>query len=151
MLGIVQIGRELTGTGGQGDVDMGRFGFVLAAGYRAFAIARWGTTAGKALLELEVVSFATSRRPALAQALRRELILFSFPVVFSWADYIVETVPLVIPEELFDVFVAISFVTFMVLLLHASLRVPGKRAVWDRAAGTMVRYRTGRGSAGTLT
>jgi hypothetical protein len=29
-------------------------------------------------------------------------------------------------------------------LVHAALRVPGKRAPWDRAAGTMVRYRTSR-------
>jgi uncharacterized RDD family membrane protein YckC len=151
VLGIVQAGRELIGTGGGGDVDMGRFGFVLAAVYCAFAIARWGTTAGKALLELEVVSFATSSRPTLGQALRRELILVAFPIVFSWADYIVEAVPLAIPQDLFDLFVGASFVVFLALLLHASLRVPGKRTVWDRAAGTMVRYRTTRGSAGAVT
>jgi hypothetical protein len=36
------------------------------------------------------------------------------------------------------------------LLLHAFMRVPGKRAPWDRFAGTVVRYRTTRGSAGAV-
>jgi hypothetical protein len=42
---------------------------------------------------------------------------------------------------------AAAVVVMCLMLLHAALRVPGKRAPWDRAAGTMVRYRTTRGSA----
>ena len=32
----------------------------------------------------------------------------------------------------------------LIFLTHAALRVPGKRAPWDRWSGTMVRYRTTR-------
>jgi hypothetical protein len=35
-------------------------------------------------------------------------------------------------------------------MLHAALRVPGKRTPWDRVGGTMVRYRTSRGSTGAV-
>src|SRR5690606_32277452 len=53
VLGVVQLAHELTNLG-HVTLRMDQFGFVIAALYRAFAVSRWGTTAGKALLELEV-------------------------------------------------------------------------------------------------
>ncbi len=150
LLGIVQIARELTGLG-NADISMDQFGLVIAAFYRSFALARWGTTAGKSLLELEVVSVATSGRPSLAQALRRELFLVAFPVSFAWMEFVIEKLDLPLPANLFGGLAIAATVGFIALLLHAALRVPGKRAPWDRLSGTMVRYRTTRGSAGTVT
>jgi hypothetical protein len=149
VMAIGQIASELAGAT-KTDIDMGRLGFVIAALYSAFAIRRWGTTAGKALLELEVVSFTTSQRPSWGQVLRRQLLLVVFPVAFAWTDYAAETAALDIPEGLFDGLAIGSMILFVVLLLHASLGVAGKRAPWDRVSGTMVRYRTGRGTVGSV-
>lgn len=144
---LAQAVREVLGLG-NADIDMGRLGLVIGALYAAASIARWGTTAGKALLELEVVSVATSRRPSWGQALRRELLLVAAPVACSWIDYAVDAVPLPLPTGLFDGLAVGSIACLIALLLYASARVPGKRAAWDRATGTMVRYRTTRGRTG---
>jgi hypothetical protein len=147
VLGLVAVGRELVGLG-DGDIAMGRYGFAVAAIYGALAIRRWGTTAGKALLELEVVSAATTGRPTWSQALRRELALAVAPWALSWADYINHAADTPLPGALFDILSLAALGALVLMLLHAALRVPGKRAPWDRLAGTMVRYRTSRGSAG---
>ncbi|HEU4613295.1 MAG TPA: protein kinase [Kofleriaceae bacterium] len=147
LLGIVAVGRELVGLG-SGDIEMGRYGFGIAALYGTLAIGRWGTTAGKALLELEVVSAATTRRPSWPQALRRELAITVAPWALSWADFINHATGSPLPGDLFDILSVASLGVLVLMLLHAALRVPGKRAPWDRLAGTMVRYRTSRGSAG---
>jgi hypothetical protein len=114
------------------------------------AIHRWGTTAGKALLELEVVSVTTSQRPTWGQSARRQLLFASVPFAFIVADYAVEHIPLPLPNDLFDLLTAVAIVVMGFMLVHASLRVPGKRTPWDRVSGTMVRYRTGRGSTGAV-
>jgi uncharacterized RDD family membrane protein YckC len=145
LMGLAQITREVFDLG-NADIDMGRVGLVVAALYCAAAITRWGTTAGKALLELEVVSVATSQKPTWRQALRRELALVVVPVLLAWAGWGVETAQVGIPSGLFEALGVLTVVVTLALLLSASLRVPGKRTAWDRFAGTMVRYRTARGS-----
>jgi eukaryotic-like serine/threonine-protein kinase len=145
VMALAQIGREILGLGNAG-IDVGRIGLVLVALYCAAAIARWGTTAGKALLELEVVSVATSQKPTWWQALRRELSLVVVPVALAWSSYGAETAQLGVPAGVFESLGVLTVVATLALLLSASLRVPGKRAAWDRYAGTMVRYRTARGS-----
>jgi serine/threonine-protein kinase len=126
-------------------LNMGAYVFYLGALFATFAIGRWGTTPGKALFELEVVAFANGQRPSWRQAVVRELVLFSAMFVVETIEVIQRATDaswLVLPGgDLVGV-----LVTFAggALLLHAALGVPGKRAPWDRVAGTMVRYRTTR-------
>ncbi|HEY5948145.1 MAG TPA: protein kinase [Kofleriaceae bacterium] len=148
-LGILQGLREVT-IGGNDDVS-GRIALPLAALYTMLALRRWGTTAGKALFELEVVSLATSQRPTWSQVIRRTLYVVTVPIVFSAGSYAVHRFDLPLPSDLFDLLTLLVFAFFGLRLLYASLRVPGKRAPWDRFSATMVRYRTTRGSAVSVT
>jgi serine/threonine-protein kinase len=151
VLGAADVVHNLVAGGGlYVDIDMDRFGLLLATLYAGFAIRRWGATAGKALLELEVVSVATSLRPTLGQALRRELGISGFMIADGWARHVCTALRLPIPTAVFEI-LGIAYVVVMGLLfVHAALRVPGKRAPWDRLAGTQVRYRTSRGSTGAV-
>jgi hypothetical protein len=126
-----------------GDSRILRFGCVFALVYRTIAVARWGTTAGKALFELEVVSVATARRPTWRQALRRDLVLLGALIVSAWGAHAAKLFRFA-PGDLFGLLGAVSVLLICASLLHATLRVPGKRAAWDRASGTLVRYRTHR-------
>ncbi len=144
VLGIGQIVFELGG-GRSGEISTGPVSLAVFGAYAAFAIGRWGTTAGKAMLELEVVSLASSQRPSWSQALRRELMLVGLPVVFAVTDNVVDALDAPIPNGLFDGLAFAAIIVFGVLMLHASARVPGKRTPWDRRTGTLVRYRTSRG------
>jgi hypothetical protein len=148
-LGLVQVLRVAVFGGSDGDLS-GNTAMPMVALYTMVAIHRWGTTAGKALLELEVVSVATSQRPTWGQAARRQLVFASVPFAFVAADYAVEHLPLPLPNDLFDILTAVAIVGLGLMLVHASLRVPGKRTPWDRLAGTIVRYRTTRGSTNAV-
>ena len=133
LLGIVQ---RIVSAADAG-IHVDRIGMTIGAIGCAVAIARWGTTAGKALLELEVVSVATSQRPTWKQAVLRECALAIAPVTLAWAELLPNA-----PKGLFSSLSWIAVGILLLELLHSSLRVPGKRAIWDRASGTMVRYRT---------
>jgi uncharacterized RDD family membrane protein YckC len=122
--------------GPRGSIDLG--GVVVFAGAFAVSIAtvaRWGTTPAKALLELQVVSIATAGRPTLTQAFVRELALFGPAISIVYVSRHLQLDP-IYP---FAVYVLMLFALF-----HAAWRVPGKRAPWDRVAGTQVRYRAPR-------
>ncbi|MEO8699172.1 MAG: protein kinase [Kofleriaceae bacterium] len=107
-------------------------------------IARWGTTPGKALVELEVVDITTLGRPRLARALRRALLLFGLPMVTGISETVVERFTDYTIEDVVNI-IDFSWVALgQIVLWHASIRVAGKRTGWDRLTGTMVRYRTGR-------
>jgi len=139
----------ITGSGENG--GFGKFALELLAIFTTLAIGRWGTTAGKALFELQVVSVATSQRPSWGQAVRRQLTLVGVPIALDWAETAVAKLGLPIPSDLFDILAVVAAVAIGLSMLHATLRVPGKRAPWDRISGTMVRYRTTRGSPGAMT
>jgi eukaryotic-like serine/threonine-protein kinase len=144
VLGVAQALRVLIA--GSGSNGFGNFAPTVVAIYTTLAIGRWGTTAGKALFELEVVSVTTSQRPTWKQAVRRQLLIGIWPISFAFADQAVEHFGLPLPADLFDILVIAAVVAIALSFIHASLRVPGKRTPWDRLAGTMVRYRTTRGS-----
>jgi len=125
----------------------GLIGLPLLAMLSIIGIARWGTTPGKALFELEVVSVATGGRPSWRQAIVRTTVLGAGPIGLAIVSRVLVLVGVMAPNDLFEL---IGFGVVIVLALavvHASLRVPGKRTPWDRIAGTIVRYRTGRRSA----
>ncbi|HEY5925289.1 MAG TPA: protein kinase [Kofleriaceae bacterium] len=149
VLGGVQAIRVLI----TGDGQTGGFGELapeLLLVYTTLAIGRWGTTAGKALFELQVRDVTTSRRPTWGQTVGRQLSVAVLPIGFGWSDFAVEKLALPIPSDLFNILGAVAVAAVAISLVHASLRVPGKRTPWDRFAGTMVRYRTTRGSTGTV-
>ena len=123
------------------DID-GATGNALAFVYATVLISRWGTTAGKALLELQVVSISNGDKPSLTQTFVREVILFGPTVAMSFAGHVLD-VDLAIPTM-------IVFGLTVLALFHAAWRVPGKRAPWDRVAGTQVRYRGPRPKSGAL-
>ena len=113
---------------------------VLAL-YHVIATRRWGTTIGKALFELEVVTIDTATRPRWSATIRRTLILMGLPILASVAMALAVWLSIEQLDKLGDLLSAASIPILGGLLLHASLRTPGKRAPWDRTAGTMVRYR----------
>jgi len=122
------------------EISIGPAVFPLLALYQTFALRRWGTTIGKALFELEVVTTDTGTWPSTITALRRSLLLLALPILGSalsvvWALFELGA------NDLGGLVAGASIVLLAGLLLHASLRTPGKRAPWDRYAGTVVRYR----------
>jgi serine/threonine-protein kinase len=126
--------------GGHGDID-GNIGNALILVYGTLTIARWGTTIGKAVLELQVVSIADGGKPSLTQAFVREATLFGPTVVASYAQHLLDM----------DAIVTLIVFTLTILALFlAAWRVPGKRAPWDRVAGTQVRYRAPRRESAAL-
>jgi hypothetical protein len=136
---VVALSRLLI-LGRDGDVQMGKLGYLIGLVYASVTIARWGKTAGKALFELEVVSVATGHRPSWGQAIRREVALGGLPLVMGWGAYASEYLGYSESRSVFGILGAASVAILALLLIHASLRVPGKRTVWDRLSGTMVRY-----------
>jgi hypothetical protein len=118
---------------------------ILAAGMVVSTLAawRWGTTAGKALFELELISTRDGKKPRIRQLLSRASILWGGAIAFDCAE--------VVARELASphvVSVACNLlegacIAFAVLnLIWASWRSPGKRTLWDRKSDTLVRYRT---------
>jgi len=128
---------------GGGDVK-GAITVPLIVLFCTLTTARWGTTAGKALFELEVIAVATSRKPTLWQAARREIFVFGPLIAMAWLGEINKYFGAPIPYDLPGIFAAVVVFAILANLAYSSLRVPGKRTFWDRHAKTMVRYRTSR-------
>ncbi len=136
MIGVV--GTVLSLSLGVG-VSLG--GGQLLAGYAVYQIVcvrRWGRTAGKSLLELEVVRADTGERPSLVLAARRGLALVAIPFAVTAAKQALEG------TDRDHAATGVMFVVFLFWIVHlaiASARSHGKRTLWDRLSGTLVRYR----------
>jgi Protein kinase domain/RDD family len=115
--------------------------------YDAFAVARWGRTLGKGIFELEIVDVVTTTRPTLARSTRRALALFGIPTLVMWINIPLDYAGIKYRNEIVGGFIVVYLLVGFLAMLHASARVAGKRAPWDRIAGTMVRYRTTRTAA----
>ena len=115
--------------------------YILAAFalYQTACVRRWGRTAGKALFELEVVRADTGERPTWAQAIRRSAAMVGVPLALSILHEATRGVDIVGTLTNF-VESAVDF-SLVVALAFASQRSHGKRALWDRISGTLVRYR----------
>ncbi|HLL22491.1 MAG TPA: protein kinase [Kofleriaceae bacterium] len=121
--------------------------FSALIAYQSLAIARWGQTIGKAIFELEVVDIVSMRRPTLAASTRRALALLGPVTLLAWVLVPVEALELGLAKSILAAIVGVLCAAAVIILFHASARVAGKRAVWDKIAGTMVRYRTTRTAA----
>ncbi|HET9987531.1 MAG TPA: RDD family protein, partial [Kofleriaceae bacterium] len=124
-----------------GEFD-GNIALALVFACCTFTLARWGTTPGKALLELEVVDVVTNRRPSLTRAFVREITMLGPMLATSIVRYTIVN---------FDAFftMLVGILTMLALFVSA-WRTPGKRAPWDRVAGTQVRYRASRRTSEAL-
>ena len=102
---------------------------------------RFGKTAGKALLDIEVVPASGTRRriPFRAAALRTAIYVLPIEVA-TILDEIGKALSSKVLEIIATVIVALAFCVPMLFLAVSSWRRADKRAPWDVAAGTMVRY-----------
>ena len=117
---------------------------TLLVAYRGIAMARWGRSLGQALFELEVVDISTATRPGFGRAMLRSAIPLSIALITIWADFFAGLADIE-PVIAFELAIGVAFVLMTPLgMMWASLRVPGKRTLWDRWTRTMVRYRTRR-------
>ncbi|MCE9578432.1 MAG: protein kinase [Deltaproteobacteria bacterium] len=114
------------------------WGTVLV--FMPLAIARWGRTLGRALLEIEVVSVTTGRPPTWRRAMLRTLAEYGVPALMTVFANDNERHGQGVE---ITVGIALGLTTLgpIVALAYASWLRPDKRTFWDRAAGTMVRYR----------
>jgi len=100
---------------------------------------RWGRTLGRALLEIEVVSVTTGRPPPWPRALLRTVVEYGPVALLGVLD--------TGSHEDEGIQIGGGKVAAVVILLviaaaaWSAWRRPDKRAPWDLAAGTMVRYR----------
>jgi uncharacterized RDD family membrane protein YckC len=117
--------------------------------YQTLCLARWGKTIGKSLFELEVVSVHTQRKPTWKSAAIRSLVMFGWQYGLMVAATVVDMLDLSLEKTILTVAVGLSFVALAFVLTWAALRTPGKRALWDRVSGTIVRYHTPRPASTT--
>jgi hypothetical protein len=116
------------------------FAFMLAL--TTLFMWRTGTTPGKGMFELEVVTWPGQTRPPLTAVFARQATLWLPIIAFIYVDQLV-------PSKFYGVNV-IGFMTLALLVLglgnlgYAAARSSGKRTFWDRASGTHVRYRANR-------
>ena len=121
--------------------------FTAMIAYSALVTARWGRTIGKATFELEVVDVHTTQRPSLARSLRRALAMFGVPTVLTWINVPLDWGELHVPDQAWSAIIIVWVAIGVLTLFYASARVSGKRSIWDKFGGTMVRYRTTRTAA----
>ncbi|HEV7559833.1 MAG TPA: RDD family protein, partial [Kofleriaceae bacterium] len=110
--------------------------------YETLCIARWGKTIGKSLFELEVVSIHTQGKPTWKSAAVRALAMFGLQYGLMLGAVVVDMLDIMLAHEILAIATAVSFVLLGIVLAWAALRSPGKRALWDRVSGTIVRYHT---------
>jgi serine/threonine-protein kinase len=116
--------------------------WTLILVYTAVATARWGRTIGRALLEIEVVSVDTGARPPVARAALRAAVEYG-PCALLQLIQLPTGPDAVGPSvNLSNGNVATGvLLLWIALVVWAAWARADKRALWDRVAGTMVRYR----------
>ena len=124
--------------------DNGLIDWPVLVAYETLCIARWGKTIGKSLFELEVVSIYTQRRPTWKSAAIRGVAMFGLTYACIVGTIVADMLDLHLARTILGIATGVSFAVLALALAWAALRTPGKRAVWDRASGTIVRYHTPR-------
>ncbi len=136
---LIGVAFALLATAATAEQTIEPFVFLALALYHVIATRRWGTTIGKSLFELEVVTIATATRPPWGLAVRRSLLLFALPILGGVVQAVLSSLDL--RDDIGEVILVVGMVVVGLLLVHASLNMPGKRTPWDRGSRTMVRYR----------
>ncbi|HEY4058325.1 MAG TPA: protein kinase [Kofleriaceae bacterium] len=117
------------------------FAFVIAI--TTLLIWRNGSTVGKSLFELEVVTWPEQQRPSLPRAFARQMTLWFPLLLVTWLDSMNGGLT-VNDRRVMGILVPLIIVVWMFHLAYAVARSAGKRAFWDRVSGTHVRYRANR-------
>jgi uncharacterized RDD family membrane protein YckC len=107
---------------------------ILAPAYTVILLPRFGTTFGRWVFDIEVVSIHDMSRPSRRAAAIRFLAEYgavSLGILFG----------LVGIRPLAGLFFVLGMLFGPLELLRASALTTDKRTLWDRASGTMVRYR----------
>ncbi|CAN5914122.1 hypothetical protein BH11MYX2_BH11MYX2_20170 [soil metagenome] len=117
------------------------FGFIIAI--TTLLVWRTGSTIGKSLFELEVVTWPEQRRPSLPRAFTRQMMLWFPMLLVTWVDSVGGGVRINDTRVMGVLVPAIAFL-WLAHLAYAVARSSGKRTFWDRASGTHVRYRANR-------
>jgi hypothetical protein len=116
---------------------------VIGPLYYVVGLTRWGATVGRSLLDIEVVAVAPVARPTVRQAVIRHVVEYA-PLdgaLVAAAIAAVASAAQPIAGGATAVLGIGGVVWLAAAMAWASVRAPDKRAPWDRAAGTMVRYR----------
>ncbi len=108
--------------------------------YQAGCTHWWGRTAGKALLELEVVHVGTGHKLGWVDAFRRAIALTGPMFVTSCVTGAQELAGY--KSAATSVMELVVYLSLVIALAVASARSHGKRALWDRFGHALVRYRT---------
>jgi hypothetical protein len=108
--------------------------------YSALTTWRFGRTIGKALLDLEVIALGPRRKVTFRQAAARTGLYLLPAALLIAVREIAEAAGADLIREIVAWAVGAGFVIPVLLLAWTSWRRPDKRAPWDRATRTMVRY-----------
>jgi len=115
--------------------------WATVVAYNVIGLARWGRTVGRALLEIEVVSVATQRAPAVTRAAIRVACEYGPLAILSIIyDHGKAGGGVSINLDGGDLAI-VALLAALAAVVWASWRRPDKRSLWDRASGTMTRYR----------
>ena len=139
---IIVLGLAIAMIRGGGDIPMGLYGLPVIAVLETLLVGRWGTTLGGALFELQIADVQTGQRPGWRAAIRRTAIKLGPVIGLEWLNYGLDQLALPpFVHWIGNLTTAVISVAWVLHVLYASLRVPGKRTAWDRRSGTIVRYR----------
>jgi uncharacterized RDD family membrane protein YckC len=123
------------------DIDGNIVLVLLAVPYSIFPTARWGKTLGKMVLQIEVTPVHRAGPPGWRQAAIRFMAQLgpSF-LLFGGGDLLKLTLgDGGIPRTIAVSMIVLGFAIPLLVGITAAF-TPGKRALWDRAARTQVRY-----------
>jgi len=114
---------------------------VLAAPYLILPTARWGKTLGKKLLQIEVVPAERAGPVGLRQSAVRCLVQLGPAYLLAGGGRIISAIveEQGLLETISGVMAALGFAIPVLVGITAAF-MPGKRALWDYAARTQVRY-----------
>jgi uncharacterized RDD family membrane protein YckC len=122
------------------DTEGGIVLFLLALPYSVLPTARWGKTLGKKVLQLEVIPSERAGPVGLPKSALRFLVQCGPCYLLIGGG---ELVKLMLNGgavgTISGVMVALGFATPLLVAITSAFS-PGKRALWDRAARTQVRY-----------
>ncbi|HVK72538.1 MAG TPA: protein kinase [Kofleriaceae bacterium] len=104
-------------------------------------ITRFGTTPGHALLDLEIVDHASLRRPRWRRAMVRTLVEGGLVFAGIGLDEVADLRDVGWLETAAGGLIVAGVGLALLELARVALRTIDKRTLWDRAAGTQVRYR----------
>ncbi|HWM85205.1 MAG TPA: protein kinase [Kofleriaceae bacterium] len=113
---------------------------LLALPYAILPTARWGKTLGKKLLQIEVTPADSGGPVGLRRAALRTLAQLGPTYLLFGGIALLEAVASGSVGKAIGIAMLVLAFAIPILVAITASFAPGKRALWDRAAGTLVRY-----------